>query len=288
MLALTRLARVFRFGGGAAMPPHDGYALWAPNYPPRPHNPLMETEQSIIAPIIASLSPKRALDVGTGTGRYLPLLAAAGARTIVGLDLSLPRGTSTLVTGSSGSGKSTLFRALAGIWPFGRGEVKVPAGARVLFLPQNRVLISAEVTQGPTLPNIHTLRGTKFRDPVVWVNSLDKLRAYQADYMVPLHGQPVSGKDKVEDVLRTHPAVEETCVVGIPNELLGELVCACVVPVEGAIVTGDELKEFCREQLVDYKVPDLVRFFDGFPLTGSGKVKRRELAQVVGLELSAT
>ncbi|WP_041770394.1 alkyl/aryl-sulfatase [Metapseudomonas resinovorans] len=72
----------------------------------------------------------------------------------------------------------------------------------VLYLPDNRVLISAEVTQGPTLPNIHTLRGTKFRDPVVWVASLDKLRAFQADYMVPLHGQPVSGKDKVEEVLR--------------------------------------------------------------------------------------
>ena len=72
----------------------------------------------------------------------------------------------------------------------------------VLFLPQNKVLISAEVTQGPTLPNIHTLRGTKFRDPVLWVSSLDKLRAFQADYMVPLHGQPVRGKDKVEEVLR--------------------------------------------------------------------------------------
>ena len=72
----------------------------------------------------------------------------------------------------------------------------------VLYLPNNRVLISAEVTQGPTLPNIHTLRGTKFRDPVVWVDSLDRLRTFQADYMVPLHGQPVSGKDKVEEVLR--------------------------------------------------------------------------------------
>jgi fatty-acyl-CoA synthase len=100
-------------------------------------------------------------------------------------------------------------------------------------------------------------------------------------------GQNVTPRE-VEGVLRTHPAVEEACVVGIPHELLGELVCACVVPVEGAIVTGDELKEFCREQLVDYKVPDLVRFFDAFPLTGSGKVKRRELAQVVGLEMSAT
>lgn len=55
---------------------------------------------------------------------------------------------------------------------------------------------------GPTLPNIHTLRGTKFRDPVQWVDSLDKLRAYRADYMVPLHGRPVSGQDAVEEVLR--------------------------------------------------------------------------------------
>ena len=93
---------------------------------------------------------------------------------------------------------------------------------------------------------------------------------------------------EVEGVLRTHPAVEDACVVGIPHDVLGELACACVVPVEGAIVTGDELKEFCRDQLVDHKVPDLVRFFDAFPLTGSGKVKRRELAQVVGLELSTT
>ncbi len=93
---------------------------------------------------------------------------------------------------------------------------------------------------------------------------------------------------EVEDVLRTHPAVDDVCVVGVPNELLGELVCACVVPVEGAILTGDELKEFGRDQLVDYKVPDLVRFFDAFPMTGSGKVKRMELARVVSLELNTT
>jgi fatty-acyl-CoA synthase len=93
---------------------------------------------------------------------------------------------------------------------------------------------------------------------------------------------------ELEDILRTHPAVDDACAVGVPNPILGELVCACVVPVEGAIVTGDELREFFRDQVADYKVPDLVRFFDTFPMTGSGKVKRRELAQVVGLELSAT
>jgi fatty-acyl-CoA synthase len=92
----------------------------------------------------------------------------------------------------------------------------------------------------------------------------------------------------LEDLLRTHPAVDDVCVVGVPNDILGELSAACVVPVEGAIITADELRAFCRDALADYKVPDLVRFFDAFPLTGSGKVKRRELAQVVSLELSTT
>jgi putative ATP-binding cassette transporter len=48
-------------------------------------------------------------------------------------------GDTTLISGPSGAGKSTLFRAIAGIWPFGRGEVRVPSG-RVLFLPQKPYL----------------------------------------------------------------------------------------------------------------------------------------------------
>jgi fatty-acyl-CoA synthase len=93
---------------------------------------------------------------------------------------------------------------------------------------------------------------------------------------------------ELEDVLRTHPAVEDACAVGVPHAVLGEQICACVIAVEGAVVSGDELKDYCREQLADFKVPDHVRFFDAFPLTGSGKVKRRELAEVVAMELSAT
>jgi ubiquinone/menaquinone biosynthesis C-methylase UbiE len=49
----------------------------------------MEAEQSVVAPIIAAAKPRTALDVGTGTGRNLALLADAGARRIVGVDLSL-------------------------------------------------------------------------------------------------------------------------------------------------------------------------------------------------------
>jgi ubiquinone/menaquinone biosynthesis C-methylase UbiE len=49
----------------------------------------MEVEQAIVQPLIAAALPTRALDVGTGTGRYLALLRAAGARSVVGIDMSL-------------------------------------------------------------------------------------------------------------------------------------------------------------------------------------------------------
>jgi putative ATP-binding cassette transporter len=55
-------------------------------------------------------------------------------------DARIAPGDSVLVTGPSGTGKSTLFRAIAGIWPFGRGRVRLPAGARALFLPQRPYL----------------------------------------------------------------------------------------------------------------------------------------------------
>jgi putative ATP-binding cassette transporter len=62
-------------------------------------------------------------------------------RTLIGpSDLSLKPGERVLFTGHSGCGKSTLFRALAGIWPFGAGEIAHPVDAHVLFLPQKPYL----------------------------------------------------------------------------------------------------------------------------------------------------
>jgi acyl-CoA synthetase (AMP-forming)/AMP-acid ligase II len=93
---------------------------------------------------------------------------------------------------------------------------------------------------------------------------------------------------EVEDLLRAHPAVDDVCVIGVPHDILGELLCACIVPVEGAVITGEEVKAFARDTMADYKIPDLVRFFDAFPLTGSGTVKRRELERMVALDTTAT
>jgi fatty-acyl-CoA synthase len=93
---------------------------------------------------------------------------------------------------------------------------------------------------------------------------------------------------EVEDRLRAHPAVDDVCVIGVPHDVLGELVCACIVPVEGAVITGQEIKDFARDTMAENKVPDLVRFFDAFPMTGSGKVKRRELERTVALDPTLT
>ena len=71
-----------------------------------------------------------------GVDLYLP----DGRPLIADVNLSLSRGDTVLLGGASGSGKSTLFRAVAGIWPFGRGEICGAFGPHVLFLPQKPYL----------------------------------------------------------------------------------------------------------------------------------------------------
>lgn len=67
----------------------EAYALWAETYPAVAHNPLMRVEQGIVEPLLAQIRATRALDVGTGSGRYMPLLQATGADVVLGLDFSL-------------------------------------------------------------------------------------------------------------------------------------------------------------------------------------------------------
>jgi alkyl sulfatase BDS1-like metallo-beta-lactamase superfamily hydrolase len=83
--------------------------------------------------------------------------------------------------------------------------VHVPGEASseiAIYLPQSRILLSAEVIQDHTFPNIYTLRGAVYRDPMQWVRSIDRLRAFSAEEMVLQHGPPVKGQAAVEEVLR--------------------------------------------------------------------------------------
>jgi putative ATP-binding cassette transporter len=70
------------------------------------------------------------LEIGLPQGT--PLLATTS--------VELQPGEHVLLTGPSGSGKSTFFRSLAGIWPYWKGRIKLPKGARLLFLPQKPYL----------------------------------------------------------------------------------------------------------------------------------------------------
>ncbi len=93
---------------------------------------------------------------------------------------------------------------------------------------------------------------------------------------------------EVDIVLATCPGVKVTKTVGVPDELLGELVVACIVPMEGAKLTEKTVREFAKQQLASYKVPRRVLFFAESELatTGSAKIKAAELRDLAAKRLA--
>jgi malonyl-CoA O-methyltransferase len=76
-----------RSASAERLDPQAAYALWAPSYPPRPHNRLMEIEQQTVLSLLPDVRSLTALDAGCGSGRYLKALKDRGA-SAVGVDLS--------------------------------------------------------------------------------------------------------------------------------------------------------------------------------------------------------
>ncbi|WP_067467929.1 (2,3-dihydroxybenzoyl)adenylate synthase [Actinomadura macra] len=90
-------------------------------------------------------------------------------------------------------------------------------------------------------------------------------------------GEKVAAEE-VENHLMAHPDVLDAAVVAVPDAYLGERTCAYVVPADGAAPTGVQLRKFVRERgVAAFKVPDLVRVVDAFPVTGVGKTSKRDL-----------
>lgn len=83
---------------------------------------------------------------------------------------------------------------------------------------------------------------------------------------------------EIEAVLQEHPAVISSCVIGIPDEKVGERIKAYVVLKEDIKgITGYELIKWCREMLVAYKMPQYIEFRDMLPKSKVGKLLRREI-----------
>lgn len=73
-----------------------------------------------------------------------------------------------------------------------------------IYLPEQKVLFAGDEIQGPTMPQLHSLRGTKFRDAVKWYQAIDKMRALEVDYLVPSHGKPVTGIDESKKIITSY------------------------------------------------------------------------------------
>jgi putative ATP-binding cassette transporter len=101
----------------------------------------LTTFADTIAATKAEQARERGFDLMESDARSLALqdieVALPDGRVLLSdLDLEVEPGQRLVIQGPSGSGKTTLFRVLSGLWPFGRGRIRVPQGAKVLFLPQ--------------------------------------------------------------------------------------------------------------------------------------------------------
>ncbi|HVX33115.1 MAG TPA: class I adenylate-forming enzyme family protein [Solirubrobacterales bacterium] len=99
--------------------------------------------------------------------------------------------------------------------------------------------------------------------------------------MIKPGGENVSAAE-VERVISELPAVARVAVVGGPDPRLGEVPVAFVELSSGAALDEEELIEFCRREMADFKVPRRVLFVDDWPMTESGKVQKNELKARLG------
>lgn len=84
---------------------------------------------------------------------------------------------------------------------------------------------------------------------------------------------------EVEQVLNLHPEVSACAVIGVPDPEWGERVHAVVVPVPGAELTGEDIREFCARSIARYKAPRTVDFADDLPRSAVGKILKRTLRE---------
>ncbi len=109
--------------------------------------------------------------------------------------------------------------------------------------------------------------------------------------MIIRGGENVYPKE-IEDFLYTFPKTKDVQVIGVPDRVYGEAVCAEIVLQEGETATEEEVKEFCRARVAKEKIPQYVVFVDGYPMNEAGKIQkykmREEAVELLGLQDAAS
>jgi len=100
--------------------------------------------------------------------------------------------------------------------------------------------------------------------------------------MINRGGEKISAEE-VENLILGHPAVLNVAVVAMPDPVLGERACACVIPKPGAALTLDELTRFLRDErrVAKYKLPERLELRERFPTTAVGKISKKDLRDEV-------
>ncbi len=94
---------------------------------------------------------------------------------------------------------------------------------------------------------------------------------------------------EIENLMFAHPEIAQTAVIGVPDQRMGEVGMAWVVPLPGKTLTPEAVIRWCRAKMANYKVPRIVEIVDELPTTALGKVKKfelRERARVRGVHLA--
>ena len=84
---------------------------------------------------------------------------------------------------------------------------------------------------------------------------------------------------EIEGIILTRPDIAQVAVVGVPDERMGEVGTAFVVPRPGHTIDPDELIAWCRERMANFKVPRHVEVVESLPLNPSGKVMKFQLRE---------